>query len=120
MFGLAETAAVAIDIMGDAYPELARNHDFISGVVQREEERFPPLKTISNTNLPRPASSFVGRERETAEVAELVRRHRFVTLSGPSIAAYGIFQFLWVWNDLLMALIFFFSAGFMSVRTLQL
>ena len=23
---------------------------------------FPPLKTISNTNLPRPASSFVGRE----------------------------------------------------------
>ena len=27
---------------------------------------FPPLKTISNTNLPRPASSFVGREREIA------------------------------------------------------
>ena len=25
--------------------------------------RFPPLKTISNTNLPRPASSFVGREK---------------------------------------------------------
>ena len=24
--------------------------------------RFPPLKTISNTNLPRPASSFLGRE----------------------------------------------------------
>ena len=46
-------------------------------------ERFPPLKTISNTNLPRPASSFVGRERETADVAELVRGHRLVTLSGP-------------------------------------
>ena len=30
---------------------------------------FPPLRTISNTNLPRPASSFVGREREAAEVA---------------------------------------------------
>jgi hypothetical protein len=28
-------------------------------------ERFPPLKTISNTNLPRPASSFVGREQPT-------------------------------------------------------
>jgi alpha-glucoside transport system permease protein len=27
-------------------------------------------------------------------------------LSVPAIAAYGIFQFLWVWNDLLMALIF--------------
>jgi alpha-glucoside transport system permease protein len=27
-------------------------------------------------------------------------------LSVPAIAAYGIFQFLWVWNDLLMALIY--------------
>ena len=44
---------------------------------------FPPLKTISNTNLPRAASTFVGRERETAEVVDLVRRHRLVTLSGP-------------------------------------
>src|SRR3954452_6165008 len=52
-------------------------------IFQLGEERFPPLKTISNTNLPRPASSFVGRERETAEVAELVRGHRLVTLSGP-------------------------------------
>ena len=46
-------------------------------------ERFPPLKTIANTNLPRPASSFIGRTRETAEVTELVRRQRLVTLSGP-------------------------------------
>jgi predicted ATPase len=52
-------------------------------IFQLGDERFPPLKTISNTNLPRPASSFVGRERETAEVAELVREHRLVTLSGP-------------------------------------
>lgn len=45
---------------------------------------FPPLKTISNTNLPRPASSFVGREREVAEVVALVRNGaRLVTLSGP-------------------------------------
>ncbi len=29
-----------------------------------------------------------------------------VPLSVPAIAAYGIFQFLWVWNDLLVALIF--------------
>ena len=29
-----------------------------------------------------------------------------VPMSVPAIAAYGIFQFLWVWNDLLMALIF--------------
>ena len=29
-----------------------------------------------------------------------------VPLSVPAIAAYGIFQFLWVWNDLLMAIIY--------------
>jgi predicted ATPase len=45
---------------------------------------FPPLKTISNTNLPRPASSFVGREREVGEVVGLVRGGaRLVTLTGP-------------------------------------
>jgi predicted ATPase len=52
-------------------------------IFQLGEKRFPPLKTISNTNLPRPASSFVGREQEKAELAELVREHRLVTLSGP-------------------------------------
>ena len=45
---------------------------------------FPPLKTISNTNLPRPASSFVGRDRETQEVVSLLRQGaRILTLSGP-------------------------------------
>ena len=29
----------------------------------------------------------------------------------PALASYGIFQFLWVWNDLLMALVFAPSAG---------
>jgi predicted ATPase len=52
-------------------------------IFQLGQERFPPLKTISNTNLPRPASSFVGREREVADVASVVRRSRMVTLSGP-------------------------------------
>jgi predicted ATPase/class 3 adenylate cyclase len=45
---------------------------------------FPPLKTISNTNLPRPASSFVGRERDVGEVVTLLREGaRLVTLTGP-------------------------------------
>jgi alpha-glucoside transport system permease protein len=35
-----------------------------------------------------------------------VFRNIVVPLSVPAIAAYGIFQFLWVWNDLLMALVF--------------
>jgi hypothetical protein len=46
---------------------------------------FPPLKTLNNTNLPVPASSFVGRERELAEVGSLLRNGggRLVTLAGP-------------------------------------
>src|SRR5438270_9560898 len=46
--------------------------------------RFPPLKTVSNTNLPRAASSFVGRARDAAAVAELIRGGaRLLTLTGP-------------------------------------
>jgi predicted ATPase/class 3 adenylate cyclase len=51
---------------------------------QLGEERFPPLRTRSNTNLPRPVSSFVGREREVDEITALLRDGgRLVTLSGP-------------------------------------
>ena len=51
---------------------------------QLGSERFPPLKTISNTNLPRPASSFVGRQRERDElVSMLADGTRLLTLSGP-------------------------------------
>jgi len=46
-------------------------------------ERFPPLRTVSNTNLPRPVSSFVGRDRELPELIGLVRESRLVTLTGP-------------------------------------
>jgi predicted ATPase len=53
-------------------------------IYQLGEGVFPPLKTISNTNLPRPASSFVGRTRERDELLALIRNgSRLVTLSGP-------------------------------------
>ena len=53
-------------------------------IFQLGGERFPPLKTISNTNLPRPASSFVGREKDLEEVASLLQDGaRLVTLTGP-------------------------------------
>jgi predicted ATPase len=46
--------------------------------------RFPPLRTISNTNLPRAVSSFIGRQDEVAAVVSLVREGaRLVTLVGP-------------------------------------
>src|SRR5262249_30674170 len=51
---------------------------------QLGSDRFPPLRTISNTNLPVPLSSFVGREQEVMEVVSLVRDEaaRLVTLAG--------------------------------------
>ena len=53
-------------------------------IYQLGDKTFPPLKTISNTNLPRPASSFIGREVELAEVlARLEDGARVVTLTGP-------------------------------------
>jgi predicted ATPase len=53
-------------------------------IFQLGDGPFPPLKTISNTNLPRPASSFVGRERELEEVLSRIGNGaRLVTLTGP-------------------------------------
>jgi predicted ATPase/class 3 adenylate cyclase len=53
-------------------------------IYQLGDQNFPPLKTISNTNLPRPASSFVGRERELEEVTALLQDGaRLLTLTGP-------------------------------------
>jgi len=46
---------------------------------------FPPLKTLYGTNLPIPATPFLGRERELGEVTELLARGdvRLLTLTGP-------------------------------------
>jgi predicted ATPase len=53
-------------------------------IFQLGSARFPPLRTISNTNLPSAASSFVGREMEVAEVVALLRGGaRLLTLTGP-------------------------------------
>jgi predicted ATPase/class 3 adenylate cyclase len=53
-------------------------------IFQLGDGAFPPLKTIANTNLPRPASSFVGRAHEVAEVDALLRDGaRLLTLTGP-------------------------------------
>ncbi len=44
---------------------------------------FPPLRTLHQTNLPVPATPFLGRERELAEVVGLLRTSRMLTLTGP-------------------------------------
>ncbi|HEX2292733.1 MAG TPA: BTAD domain-containing putative transcriptional regulator, partial [Gaiellaceae bacterium] len=42
-----------------------------------------PAPPTRRGNLPAPVTSFVGREQELAEVLQLVREHRLVTLTGP-------------------------------------
>jgi predicted ATPase len=61
-----------------------KDFDAVVHLFQLGDGRFPPLRTISNSNLPRPTSSFVGRQREVAEILSLLRHGaRLVTLSGP-------------------------------------
>jgi predicted ATPase len=45
---------------------------------------FPPLRTLDRTpgNLPQMPTSFIGRDAELKKLADLVREHRLVTLTG--------------------------------------
>jgi predicted ATPase/class 3 adenylate cyclase len=53
------------------------------GLYQVGTGSFPPLKTIANTNLPTPASSFLGREHELRDANGLLRATRLFTVTGP-------------------------------------
>jgi predicted ATPase/class 3 adenylate cyclase len=52
---------------------------------QLGEGEFPPLRSLPSTNLPVPATAFVGRRRELRELAALLQAPdtRLVTLTGP-------------------------------------
>jgi predicted ATPase/class 3 adenylate cyclase len=50
---------------------------------QLDDDEFPPLRSVDQTNLPVQPTPFVGRERELAEVLALLDLHRIVTLTGP-------------------------------------
>ncbi len=54
-------------------------------VFQLGDGDFPPLRTLYRTNLPVPATSFLGRDEEVAETAQVLRRPevRLLTLTGP-------------------------------------
>jgi predicted ATPase/class 3 adenylate cyclase len=53
-------------------------------IFQLGEGDFPPLKTLYRTNLPIPATPFLGREHELADVRKLLARDdaRLLTLTG--------------------------------------
>jgi predicted ATPase len=84
-------------VSGATYSELGTRHELIElgehrlkdfddavPLYQLGARHFPPLKTIANTNLPRPASSFVGRAGDAAAVVGRIRGGaRLLTLTGP-------------------------------------
>jgi predicted ATPase len=53
-------------------------------IYQLGDDEFPPLKTLYRTNLPIPATPFLGREEELAQVRALLEREdgRLLTLTG--------------------------------------
>jgi len=54
-------------------------------IYQLGEGEFPPLKSLNQSNLPEQPTPFVGREKELAEVLQLVgdQNVRLLTLTGP-------------------------------------
>jgi predicted ATPase len=52
---------------------------------QLGEGEFPPLRSLSKTNLPVPATPFLGRTRELLELTAIMEKQdaRLVTLTGP-------------------------------------
>lgn len=54
-------------------------------IFQVGDGEFPPLKTLHQTNLPIPATTFVGRDAELAELSSLLTRDdvRLLTVTGP-------------------------------------
>src|SRR5262245_60124054 len=64
--------------------DLARPEQLLQLVHPDLPDAFPPLRSLDAlpTNLPPQLTSFVGRERESAAVADLLAAHRLVTLTG--------------------------------------
>jgi predicted ATPase/class 3 adenylate cyclase len=65
--------------------DLSRPERIHQLVIEGLPADFPPLKTLDATpnNLPTQLSSFLGRERELAEVEALLAKTRLLTLTGP-------------------------------------
>ena len=82
----AATAAL-LDSNGDSLRDLGEHRLKDLSAPQRlyqlGDGAFPPLRALNETNLPPQPTSFVGRERELAEVLALIRSAPFVTLTGP-------------------------------------
>ncbi len=76
-----------LDLGQHRLKDLSRPQQIFQLLVRGLERDFPPLASLENrpTNLPPQATPLIGRERELAEVVELMRNPdvRLLTLTGP-------------------------------------
>jgi predicted ATPase/class 3 adenylate cyclase len=64
--------------------DVIRSEHIYQLVIPDLPNEFPPIKTLDVTphNLPAQMTSFIGREKERAEIKQALRAHRLVTLTG--------------------------------------
>jgi predicted ATPase/class 3 adenylate cyclase len=81
----ATAALVGTDGLRDLGEHRLKDLSAPERIHQLGEDEHPRLKTLHQTNLPVPATAFLGREAEVAELSALVSRDgvRLVTLTGP-------------------------------------
>ncbi len=79
----ATAALTGLDDLRDLGEHRLKDLSAPERIYQLGHEEFPALKTLYRTNLPVPATPFLGRERELAQVADLLVGTRLLTLTGP-------------------------------------
>jgi len=79
------TAALVEVELRDLGPHRLKDLSAPERIYQLGEEDFPPLKSLHQTNLPIPATPFLGRERELTAAVQLLSQDdaHLVTLTGP-------------------------------------
>lgn len=84
LLSAATRALVDVDVT-DLGEHRLKDFEAKISIYQLGSDPFPPLRTLSTTNLPRPVSTFVGRSAQLDDVFAMIRDGgaRIVTLTGP-------------------------------------
>jgi non-specific serine/threonine protein kinase len=77
-----ELAHILLEQVGIPVSEHERWMPFARGLSGYPDQPAAAITTIPPSNLPVYLTTFVGRAREIAEIAQLLKRHRLVTLTG--------------------------------------
>ena len=72
-----------VDRLADALHLSQEDRAALASSVSRHRERAQSASHVEHRHLPVPLTSFVGRERDVAEVGRLVQTARLVTIAGP-------------------------------------